>query len=219
MKKRYLSLIFLPIITLTSCLNFRTKISKEEFINSAKNTTSENFNYASIKCSAILKSVSAENKNANRDEKINRTFKYCFLNSKWAKDSTVSTKDFSSTEKTFFNQFTVYLSNDIKVVIKNEPFTFKSEDGLICYKNDLAYRYKIRYKDYKSTMESNGVQIDTVTNGTMIELISFNAKNGRITSYYEKDDLSTKYTSDGTSMTVNDYVEVSLKISYSNIRK
>ncbi len=205
-------LVFLPIVTLTSCFSVKTEISRDEFMKLANKTTPQEYKYAKIKCKATLKSESKENPKSNRDEKIDRTFKYCYTVSSWYADSTQSTADFSSTEKQFYTQFIVYLKTNVKDILKREPFTNDDEAGLICYKNNLAYRYKVRYNNYKTSSEN----INCVTNGTSLELISFNDKSGAISSYYEKDDIAKTYTYDKASMTITDDVEVQLTISYSN---
>ena len=219
MKKRYLAILFVPLFLLSSCLGlkFTKVITKEEFLEKANKTKEDQYSYAQIKCVADLETTSKENARANRQEKINRTFKYCYTAGSWYSDSSESHADYSETELKLVTQFIIYLKNNVRDIIKEKPINRESEAGLTFYDNDLAYRYRAAYEDYKTTIDAgDGETIDVVQNGDALERVSFNSKNGRIIAYREKDDITTTYTYDGTSMTTRDIVDVKLKITYSN---
>ena len=219
MKKYYLPILFVPLFLLTSCLGlkFPKVITKEEFLEKANKTKEESFGYANVKCVANLETTSKENPRANRQEKIDRTFKYCYTSGSWYSDSSESHADFSETELKLAKQFIIYLKNNLRDIIKEKPINRESEAGLTFYDNDLAYRYLAAYEDYKTTIDAgDGQTINVVQNGDTSERITFNSKNGRIIAYKEKDDIITTYTYDGTSMSTRDIVDVKLKITYSN---
>lgn len=217
MKKLYLSFLLIPSFLLTGCLGANRIISKDEFIEKANKTKEDTYKYASIQVKANLESSSKENPNANRKEKIDRVFKYCYIGGFWAFDTSESYVGYSDTEKQFLNQFTVYLSNSIRDIIKEKPINRESTAGLTFYDNKLAYRYLVGYEDYKSTMsDGSGGTINVVTNGDMAEKTTFNSKNGRIVAYQENDDLTNTYSYDEVTMSIRDIVNIDLKITYSN---
>ena len=213
MKKNLMFILFAVFaLSLSSCVN--QEISKEEFIELANKTESEEFLNAQVKCNAKVKIESSNTevvKNAN--EQIDRTFEYTYKNKRWALVSSDDTKYLTDVERSLRDSFHELINKSVKDHLNYKPLSNKDTDGLVFYKNPLTYNYNALYENTKLSITSG---VSGKVDGEDEETFKFNNKNGNITYFYEDSDTTVKYTISGYgSVTVHQIQKITANFSYS----
>ena len=210
--KKYFALSIIGLLLLTSC-SLKIKISREDFIKKAENTTKYDYQYATVQCKGYTESIS-EAEGTSTKSSINRSINFARQISVWKLAN--NDKALNNFEKSVSDSCSSLLKTTIREEIKKEPISKEDTDGLVFYTNPLSYLYKVHYKNAVLKLTYEGQTITARVTGDETSVYKYNKDNGNIAYYFTSSSLTMRMSVNGKSIKIDNEAEMKMIFTYSD---